>query len=79
MEWLNNLSYWHWWLLAGLFLLLELWAPTYFFLWLGIAAAAVGFLVLVVPDVALELQFLAFGGLSIIAVIGWYRHRDGDS
>lgn len=76
MQWLSYLDFWHWWVLAGLMLILELWAPTYFFLWLGIAASAVGFLVLVFPTMALEAQFLAFGVLSIVAAIGWHRHRD---
>ena len=76
MDWLKYIDFWHWWMLAGLLLLVEMWAPTYFFLWLGIAAAAVGFLVLVFSPLAFEVQFLAFAGLSIIAVFTWYRLRD---
>lgn len=76
---LSQLVFWHWWVLAGVLLILELWAPTYFFLWLGIAAAAVGFLVLVVPTVAFEVQLLTFALLSVLAVFGWRRLRDGGS
>lgn len=76
MDWLRYVDYWHWWMLAGLLLLVELWAPTYFFLWLGIAAAAVGFLVLVFSQLAFEVQFLTFAGLSIIAAFTWNRLRD---
>jgi membrane protein implicated in regulation of membrane protease activity len=76
MEWLRHIDFWHWWILAGVLLLLELSAPTYFFLWLGIAAAAVGFLVLVFPAMTVEVQFVAFGVLSIFAVLAWRRYRE---
>lgn len=76
MEWLDNIDFWHWWILAGILLILELTAPTYFFLWLGIAAAAVGFLVLAFSGMAVEVQLVAFGVLSIIAVVAWRRYRE---
>ena len=76
MSWLEHIVFWHWWILAGVLLILELSAPVYFFLWLGIAAAAVGFLVLVFPSQPIELQLVLFGALSIIAVIAWRRYRE---
>ena len=76
MEWLKYVDYWHWWVLAGALLILEMSAPTYFFLWLGIAAAAVGFLVLGFPDMPFEIQFVAYGVLCIVAAIAWYRFRE---
>jgi membrane protein implicated in regulation of membrane protease activity len=79
MEWLINVEYGHWWILAGVLLLLELLSPTYFFLWLGIAAAAVGFLVLVFPSMLFEMQFVAFGVLAIISTLAWYRFRESPS
>lgn len=77
MDWLSHIAFWHWWVLAGLLLVVEMSAPSYFFLWLGIAAAAVGFLVLVFPGMAVWIQFAAFGVLSVIAAVGWRRQRDG--
>lgn len=77
MELLKEVAFWHWWMLAGLLLLVEMWAPTYFFLWLGIAAAAVGFLVLVFAHMPFQVQFIAFAALSVIAVFTWHRLRDG--
>lgn len=76
MDWLSQIVFWHWWVLAGLLLIVEMSTPSYFFLWLGIAAAAVGFLVLVFPGLAVGIQFVAFGVLSIIAALGWRRHND---
>jgi membrane protein implicated in regulation of membrane protease activity len=79
MEWLINVEYGHWWILAGVLLFLELLSPTYFFLWLGIAAAAVGFLVLVFSSMPFETQFVAFGVLAIISTMAWYRFRESPS
>jgi len=75
MEWLTNVNYGHWWILAGLLLILELAAPTYFFLWLGIAAASIGFLVLVLPSIPFEVQFIAFAALTVIAIFAWRYSR----
>jgi membrane protein implicated in regulation of membrane protease activity len=76
MEWLKFIVFWHWWILAGVMLILELTTPTYFFLWLAISASAVGFLVLVFPGMGFEVQFIAFGALSLIAAIAWHRFRE---
>ncbi len=76
MEWLGQIVFWHWWILAGLLLILELTAPAFFFLWLGIAAAATGFLMLVFQSMPLELQLVLFSVLSLVAIITWRRYRE---
>ena len=76
MEWLKYIDHWHWWVLASALLLLEMAAPTFFFLWLAIAAVALGFLVLGYPTMSLEIQFGAYGLLCIVAAIAWYRFRE---
>jgi membrane protein implicated in regulation of membrane protease activity len=76
MEWFDHIVFWHWWILAGLILILELTAPIFFFLWLGMAAAAVGLLLLVFPSIPLEIQLVLFGALSIVAVLAWRRFRE---
>ena len=68
MEWLDHIVFWHWWILAGMLLILELTSPVFFFLWLGFSAAAVGFLLLVFPDIPVEAQLVLFGILSVVAV-----------
>ncbi len=75
-EWLEHVVFWHWWILAGLLLIVELTAPAFFFLWLGIAAAATGLLLLVFPTIPLEMQLVLFAVLSIVAVIAWRRYRE---
>ena len=72
-EWINNIAFWHWWILAGLLLISELLLPVFFFLWLGIAAAATGLIMLVFPDIPLQTQLVLFAVLSVVAVVacGW--------
>lgn len=75
MEWLNHIAFWHWWILAGLLLVLELARPLFVFLWLGFTAAAIGFLLLVFPNTPVRAQLLLFGLLSGVAVLTWRRYR----
>lgn len=76
MEWLSHISFWHWWILAGMLLILELTSPIFFFLWLGFSAAAVGFLLLVFPNLPVEVQLVLFGILSVVAVLAWRKYRE---
>lgn len=75
-DWLQNIVFWHWWILAGLLLILELTAPAFFFLWLGIAAAAVGLIMLVFPGLSLETQLVLFAVASIVAIFMWRKYRE---
>lgn len=76
MSWIEPVVFWHWWILAGILLILELTAPAFFFLWLGIAAAAVGMILLVFPAMGLETQLVLFGVSSIAAVFAWKKYRE---
>jgi membrane protein implicated in regulation of membrane protease activity len=75
LSWLNQIVFWHWWVLAGVLLVVELTAPVFFFLWLAFAAAAVGFLLLAFPALPPTLQLALFCALSLAAVLGWRRYR----
>lgn len=76
MGWLEHVVFWHWWILAGLLLILELTAPAFFFLWLGIAAAAVGLILLVFPSIGVEIQLVLFAIASIVSVLAWRKYRE---
>ncbi|MFT5770285.1 MAG: hypothetical protein ACI9H8_002271 [Lysobacterales bacterium] len=78
MEWFENIVFWHWWIAAGLLLILELTTPTFFFLWLGIAAAATGLVLLVFPGLSVETQLVLFAVLSVVAIIAWRRFRENN-
>lgn len=72
----DQVVFWHWWIFAGVLLILELSSPMFFFLWLGIAAAAVGLLLLVIPSMGIEMQLVLFGILSVVAVLTWRKYRE---
>ncbi len=76
VAWLGHIVFWHWWILAGILLILELTAPAFFFLWLGIAAAAVGMILLVFPAISLQSQLVLFSIASVVAIIAWRKFRD---
>jgi len=75
-EWFEHIVFWHWWIFAGLLLILELTAPAFFFLWLGMAAVATGLLLLVFPAISLESQLVLFAVLSVVAVLAWRNYRE---
>ena len=76
IEWLDSVVFWHWWMLAGLLLILELTAPAFFFLWLGIAAAAVGLIMLVFPTMSVEVQLVLFSITAIVSIFVWRKYRE---
>ena len=76
MAWLDNIVFWHWWIVAGILLILELTAPAFFFLWLGISAAAVGLILLVFPSIDIETQLILFAIASVVAVLAWRKYRE---
>ena len=76
MTWLEHIVFWHWWILAGLLLILELTAPAFFFLWLAIAAAAVGVILMVFPAITLETQLVLFAIASVVSVLAWRKYRE---
>ena len=63
------LEYWHWLLLGVVFLILEIFAPGVFFMWMGAAAGIVGLALLAFPGMGWEVQVLAFALLSILSVV----------
>ena len=60
---------WHWWVAAAALTVVEVFAPGVLFIWLAIGAAVVGAVLLAVPTLAIELQVLLFGVLSVVAVV----------
>jgi membrane protein implicated in regulation of membrane protease activity len=66
-----TLTYWHWWILAVALLVLEVFAPGAFFLWMGVGAGIVGVILLVTPDMGWEYQFMVFAIFSIVSIATW--------
>ncbi|MEO1067255.1 MAG: NfeD family protein [Pseudomonadota bacterium] len=80
VELIRELGPWTWWVIGFLLLIVEIFAPGAFFLWVGLAALIVGTNALFIP-MGWQLQVALFAVLSIVlAVIGRKvstRFRDG--
>jgi membrane protein implicated in regulation of membrane protease activity len=66
-------TYWHWLMLACVFLVVEIAAPSAFFLWLCIAAvasAAVGFMA---PDISWQAQYIIFAVFCVLSLVAWKK------
>lgn len=59
--------YWHWIAIGLALMALELLLPSFFFLWLGVAALALGGVLVVAPDLSLTVQASLFGVLGVVA------------
>ncbi|MCK5896362.1 MAG: NfeD family protein [Cocleimonas sp.] len=74
----DQLNHWHWWSLAFFLIILEIFSPAAFFLWLGIASATTGFILLIIPDVHWAIHFIIFSIFSIASVwLGrtWFKRN----
>jgi len=67
----EHIEYWHWWVFGIVLIILELFVPGAFFLWLGISAAVVGFLMLLMPDMTWQYQWLIFAVFSVVSIVLW--------
>ena len=76
MELISQIDSWHWWILGILFVVLEIFSPAAFFLWMGISAGIVGFLLLAFPELSWEYQLLAFAIFSVVSIILSRRFLD---
>lgn len=75
MQHLVALTYWHWFAISVLFLIIELLVSSGgFLLWLGICALVIGVLMYVSPEIALAYQLLAFSISGIAVSIWWWNY-----
>jgi len=74
---LEELLYWHWWVLAGVFFVLEISTMSFFFLWLGASALFVGIVVMIAPDLSWQVQCSLWAAMAVIDVFAWriYKKR----
>jgi membrane protein implicated in regulation of membrane protease activity len=69
----NLVNNYGWWLVALVLIGAEMILPGYFLLWIGIAAAAMGIIVLAAPNLAPIAQAVLFALLSIAACLAYWR------
>jgi hypothetical protein len=70
-EFFQSVEFWHWWVLAVALIALEIFAPSFWLIWPGIAAAVVGLLVFLGLDLGIEIQVAIFAVLSVATLFGW--------
>ncbi|MDT8309819.1 MAG: NfeD family protein [Methylophaga sp.] len=68
------IDFWHWWILAVALVIVEILLPSFFALWLAIAAALTGLLLLIFPGLGWEWQLLLFALFSVVSIIAWRRY-----
>lgn len=70
---MDQLLYWHWLLLGVALLILEVFSPGVFFMWLGLAAGLTGVVVYLAPGMAWEWQVVLFGVSGVVAALLGYK------
>lgn len=67
--------YWHWLILACALMIVEMFAPGFFLIWIGMAAAVVAGIVFLFPSIEFEWQIIMFASLSLAIIVGWRQWR----
>ncbi|MCM2344739.1 MAG: NfeD family protein [Alphaproteobacteria bacterium] len=75
VEFFSDMTFWHWFILGGLFMIAEVMIPGAFFLWPGIAALVVGVINLAASDMNWTLSLTIWSILSLVTVAGWLAYR----
>lgn len=65
----DSIVYWHWLVLGVLLVTIEIFAPSTFFLWLGISAGLVGLVLLIIPGISWPIQVILFAVLAVVTII----------
>lgn len=65
----DNLQYWHWLVFGIVLVILEIFSPGAFFMWMGAAAGATGLALMVMPEMSWQIQFILFSVVSIAAIL----------
>jgi len=78
----DNLVYWHWWVFAIILLILEIFTVGAFFMWMSAAAGVIGVILLAMPELSWQTQFIIFAATSIAAITAgkaWFSRNPIDS
>lgn len=75
----ETLTYWHWWILGILLVVLEIFAPSAFFMWMGISAGVVGVILLIAPELDWQYQLMVFAIFSLVSIALWKKYVKSDT
>ena len=73
INWIAGYGAWAWIVAGAILLGLELFVPGGFLLWLGVAGIITGLATMIWPDLNWAVQFVIFGGLSLVLIVLWMR------
>ena len=62
-----------WWIFALVLIGAELLAPGYFLIWIGFAAAALGIVTFLVPELSFLVQAVLFAVLALVSCVVYWR------
>ena len=71
--WMNLTANYGWWLLALVLIGTELMLPGFFMLWIGIAAATMGVIMVFTPELSFMLQAILFTMLALVSCFVYWR------
>lgn len=71
----TQLEFWHWLTFAVVLIIMEIFSPGVFFMWLGISSACVGVILYLKPDLSWQNQLFVFAILSVASIAAWSLTR----
>ena len=75
----GHLTNWHWFILAVILFVFEVFAPGAFFMWIAIAAAIMGLIISMFSGMTWEYQLFLFSILSVASLFVWRKFAAGDT
>lgn len=78
-EFVNGIQPWHWWTLGVILIAIEIASTTFYLLWPGIAAMAVGFLKFFAPAIDGRMEIFLFAIFAVVATVIWKRSPWGQT
>lgn len=78
IAYLQNLSFWDWLAFGTLLLIVEVFGAAGYLLWIGVAAASVGVITYLFPELPWVWQFVLFGVLSVFTAVFWWLRQRGN-
>lgn len=74
-QFFNDMTFWHWFILGGALMIIEMLVPSTLFLWPGVAALLVGVAKLAVPALNWPVAVSVWAILSVVTVVIWTKYR----
>jgi inner membrane protein len=65
-----KIVFWYWWALSAVLLICEMMLPGVVFLFLSVGAAVAGMILVLEPELSLEMQLVIFAVVSVASAVG---------